>query len=72
MTCAEHLKAWLDAIDGDEKFIMCAAAGIVSSIFFACGILTENGWLIAMGGSVFAYVSGKVVEDRSKINAIVA
>lgn len=72
MTCAEYLKSWLDAISGDEKFVMCAGAGIVSSVFFACGILTENGWLLAMGQSVFAYVIGKVVEDRGAPRANLA
>lgn len=71
-SCAAYLKEWLDAISGDEKFVMCAGAGIVSSVFFASHLLTENGWLLAMGQSVFAYVIGKVVEDRGVPRANVA
>lgn len=69
MTCAEHLKAWLDAIDGDEKFVMTVGAGIVNAIFFACGVLSETGYLTILGGTIIAYITGKVVEDRGKRNA---
>ncbi len=64
MRCDEHLRAWLDAIDGDEKFVMVVGAGILNAIFFAAGILSENGYLMILGGTVFAYITGKVVEDR--------
>jgi hypothetical protein len=72
-TCAEHIKALLDAIDGDEKFVMTAGAGVVNAAFFAAGILSENGYLTILAGTIVAYIMGKVVEDRhvQSVNASV-
>lgn len=63
-SCAAYLKEWLDAIDGDEKFVMTVGAGVVNAIFLACGILSETGYLTILGSTIFAYITGKVVEDR--------
>lgn len=64
MTAPEYLKAWLDAIEGDEKFVMTVGAGIINAIFLACGILSETGYLTILGGTIVAYITGKVAEDR--------
>lgn len=66
MTCAEHLKSWLDAIDGDEKFVMVMGCAMVNTVLFAAHTLSENGYLMILGGTIFAYISGKVYEDIRK------
>lgn len=68
MTCAEYLKSWLDAIDGDEKFVMTVGAGIVNAIFFACGILSETGYLSILGGTVIAYIGAKTYLEKTSAN----
>jgi len=62
MTCAEHLKAWLDAIEGDERFVLTVGAGVVNAVFLACGILSEAGYLTVLGGTIVAYITGKTYE----------
>lgn len=64
MKCHEYLKAWLDAVDGDEKFVMTVGAGLVNAVFFALGLLSENGYLAILASTVGMYIAGKVVEDR--------
>jgi hypothetical protein len=65
MNLPAKIKAYLDAIDGDEKFIMTMGAGIVNTILFALGILSENGYLMILSGTVFMYIAGKTTEDIS-------
>ena len=62
-----YLKAWLDAIDGDEKFLMTLGAGIVNSFLLMMGVLDQSNYVILTTSTVGMYIAGKVIEDRSKV-----
>lgn len=63
MTFPSDLKSWLDAISGDEKFLMTLGVGIVDTILFVCGFLDQAGYLEITKWTVCVYLAGKTYED---------
>ncbi len=67
--CPEFLKATLDAIEGDERFVMTVGAGVVDSILLACGLLTGNEYVTLTLGTVGIYIGAKGVVEVAQTNA---
>lgn len=62
----EYLKAWLDSISGDEKFVLTLGAGIVNTLLLMFGFLDQGNYVFLTMGTVAAYITGKTVEDIRK------
>lgn len=63
------LKEWLDAISGDEKFLLVVGCGGMSSLHLALHQITESTWLAVVTLTVGAYLGGKAVESAMTTNA---
>lgn len=63
MLFPSDLKAWLDAISGDEKFVMTIGAGIIDTLLLIGGFLDQGNYVILTMGTVAAYITGKTVEN---------
>lgn len=50
------LAAWREAAGG-RRFLMCMGASLVNTGLFACGPLSEQGYLTAFGLTVGAYLA---------------
>jgi hypothetical protein len=61
----EYAKAWLDAIEGDEKFVMTMGAGIVNTLLILLGVLDQGTYAMLTISTVAAYITGKTVENVS-------
>jgi hypothetical protein len=51
----EQLTAWREAVGG-RKFWLCVGCAALNTLLFACGILSESGYLMIIGGTVFTYL----------------
>lgn len=69
MTCPQVLKAYLDAIAGDEKFILTVAIGAVNVPLLSFGYLTGGEYITALGWIFTTYVAGKTVESVATSNS---
>jgi hypothetical protein len=66
MNLPATIKAFLDAIEGDEKFVLVLGAGIVDTLLLMGGWLDQNNYVVLTLATVGAYITGKVIEDRGK------
>ncbi len=57
----ETLAAWREALGG-TRFLLTVGCSAVNSIFFVCGTLTENGYLMILGGTVFTYIASATAQ----------
>ncbi len=60
------LKAWLDAMTGDEKFVLVVGCGGMSSIHLAFGHIDQTTWLAVITLTVGAYITGKTIENTAE------
>jgi hypothetical protein len=67
--CASELKAWLDAIAGDEKFIMVAGAGFVNALLLWFNKIDQGNYVTLTTVTIGAYLTGKAVESVVSTNA---
>lgn len=58
-----YLKSWLDAIDGDEKFVMTIGAGMVNTVLLCFAFISADIYLALTTGTVIAYITGKTIEN---------
>jgi hypothetical protein len=58
-----YVKSWLDAISGDEKFLMTVGAGVVNSLLLIGGYIDQGTYALLIGGTVGAYIGGKTYEN---------
>jgi hypothetical protein len=65
MMLHEYVKAWLEAISGDEKFVMTIGAGVVNTGLLMLGLLDQSNYVLLTLGTVAAYITGKTVENVS-------
>lgn len=59
----EYLKAWLDAIDGDERFLMTIGAGVVNTLLLVLGLLDQSNYVLLTTSTVGMYIAGKTYEN---------
>lgn len=62
------LKAWLDAITGDEKFVLVLGCGVVNSILLWFGKLDQTSYVTLTTLTIGAYLTGKAVETVNEKN----
>ncbi len=48
---------------GGSRFLLTCGCSIINSAFFATGTLTENGYLMILGGTVFAFITAGTAQD---------
>lgn len=58
-----ELRAALDAISGDEKFLMTLGAGIVNTALLVLGYLDQPNYVSLTQWTVCVYIAGKTYED---------
>lgn len=63
MTAPQYVKGWLDAISGDEKFVMTLGAGVVDTLLLIFGFLDQSNYVILTMGTVATYIAGKTYEN---------
>lgn len=61
----EAFAAWREAFGG-TRFLLTVGCSALNSVFFVCGILTENGYLMILGGTVFTYVASATAQVLGK------
>lgn len=61
-TDARRTGEWLYALGG-RRFFMTMGAGIVNTILFAWGVLSENGYITLSGMTIGAYVAANTFES---------
>ena len=64
----QYLKAWLDAIDGDERFVMTVGAGLIHTFLLLVGAIDQGTYAMLTGGTIVAYIGGKTYEN-SKVQS---
>lgn len=57
------LKKILDAISGDEKFLMTLGAGVVNTALLIAGFLSQENYVTLTQWTVCVYIAGKTYED---------
>ncbi len=58
----ETLTAWREATGG-RRFLLAVGCSAINTLLFACGILSESGYLMILGGTVFTYIGARVSES---------
>lgn len=66
---AAKLKEWLDAIAGDEKFIMVVGAGLVNTALLWFGKIDQVNYVTLTNLTIVAYITGRAVESVASTNA---
>ncbi len=67
--CPAFIKATLDAIEGDERFVMCVGAGFVDSLLLIGGFLTGNEYVTLTLATVAVYIGAKGAVEIATTNA---
>lgn len=62
----EKVAQWREALGG-RRFLMCMGCAFINTILFAIGFplahpMTEGGYLMILGGTVFTFVSANTTE----------
>lgn len=65
MTIASKLKELLDAIDGDERFLMTVGAGIVNTALLIGAFIDQGTYAMLTGGTVVAFIGGIALDRRT-------
>ena len=63
MTAPAYIKSWLDAIQGDEKFIIVVGAGLVNTLLLIGHFVDQSTYATMFSITVGAYITGKTVEN---------
>lgn len=63
------LKSWLDAVDGDEKFVLVVGCGLADFILLWFGKLDATTYVTLTTLTIVAYLTGKAVEVVTTTNA---
>jgi hypothetical protein len=66
---SNSLKEWLDAITGDEKFILVVGCGFVDTVLVWFGKIDQNNYVTLTALTIGAYLTGKAVEGIASTNA---
>jgi len=53
--------AWREALGG-RKFLLCVGCSGINTALFAAGTLSESGYLMILGGTVFSYIGARVTQ----------
>lgn len=64
MSFAQWIKSLLDAIDGDERFLMTLGAGAVNTCLLIGGFIDQGTYAMLTGGTVVAYIGGVALDRR--------
>lgn len=57
----QEVTNWRAALGG-TRFLLTVGCSVINSVFFACGVLSENGYLMILSGTVFAYVASATTQ----------
>lgn len=57
------IKSYLDAIAGDEKFLLTLGAGIIDAALLMLGFLDQGNYVILTMGTVGVYIGAKAYEE---------
>ena len=68
MTGPERIHAYLEAIDGDERFLLTLGAGVINSLLLVFGFLDMGTYAMLTGGTVGAFIVGVAYERKSNAN----
>lgn len=68
MTAPKIIKSYMDAIDGDEKFVITLGAGIVNTLLLIFAFLDMATYATLTTITVGAFIAGDVMSTR-KANA---
>lgn len=68
MTTPERIRAYLDAIEGDERFLMTVGAGIVDSLLLIFHYIDQGTYAMLTGGTVAAFIGGVALDRKSNAN----
>lgn len=66
MSLTTAIKSFLDAISGDEKFLMTLGAGVVNTCLLILGLLGQESYVSLTQWTVCVYIAGKTYEDTKK------
>ena len=69
--CPAFVKESLDAITGDEKFVMTIAIGFANVILTLLGFLTGGEYITGLTLIFGSYIAGKTTEAVAESNASV-
>lgn len=64
MTVSERAKSILDAIEGDERFLMTLGAGMVNTMLLMLGFIDQGTYAMLTGGTVVAFIGGHTLDNR--------
>lgn len=70
MSIPGYMKALLDAIAGDERFVMTVATHFVSTLVLVTGHISEGSYITLMLATVAMYIGGKVTESVSTTRSV--
>lgn len=62
MNAPAYVKGWLDAIAGDEKFVMTVAAGLINAVLLIFHYIDQGTYAMLIGSTVAVYIGGKTYE----------
>lgn len=62
MTLPEHIKSYLDAIAGDERFVLTLGAGVVNTVLLTLGFLDQSNYVTLTMGTIAVYIAGRTAD----------
>lgn len=62
---AAGLRLWLEAISGDEKFLMTLGAGVINTALLVLGYLSQENYVTLTQWTVCVYIAGKTYQDAT-------
>lgn len=63
MNAPAYVKGWLDAIEGDEKFVASAFAGVITTGLLVAHYIDQGTWAMVFMGTVAAFITGNVITN---------
>lgn len=66
MPCYDYMRKWLEAVDGDEKFVLTIGSGIVTTLLLIFHCIHEDTFMTLIISTVATYIGGAAVESFSR------
>lgn len=57
----EQVLSWREALGG-RRFLLAIGCSLVNTVLFGMGILSENGYLMIISGTVIAYITARTTQ----------
>lgn len=63
MNAPAYVRSWLEAVDGDEKFVLTMGAGVINTCLLLLHFIDQGTYATLTISTVAAFIGGNVIEN---------